>query len=207
MVSDFVTLRSDQLSPSKNYFMLISALVPRPIAWVSSTSQKGENNLAPFSFYGGICGDPPMIGLGIARQRDGRPKDTAANILQTREFVVHLAETRHLQDIADSGQSLPSEQSEAEKLGLKLVSSQMVESPSLECASFRLECQLHQHLELGNGPVDYLIGEVLAFVLPKDWLDADGRVNPSKFNALGRMGGNHYAPVDRLVQPEPESGR
>jgi flavin reductase (DIM6/NTAB) family NADH-FMN oxidoreductase RutF len=206
-VPDFVTLRSDQLSPSKNYFMLISALVPRPIAWVSSTNEKGENNLAPFSFYGGICGDPPMIGLGIARQRDGRAKDTAANILQTGEFVVHLAESRNLQDIAASGENLPPDQSEAEKLGLTLVSSQIVTPPSLECAPFRLECKLHRHLELGNGPADYLIGEVLAFVLPESWIDADGRVKASEFSALGRMGGNDYAPVERIVQPDPQSGR
>ncbi len=144
-----------------------------------------------------------MIGLGIARQRDGRRKDTAANILQTGEFVVHLAETRHLQAIADSGERFPPQESEAEKLGLTLVSSQIVAPPSLECAPFRLECRLERHLELGNGPVDYLIGEVLAFVLPEARLDQNGRVKQSEFNALGRMGGNSYAPVDRLVQPAP----
>lgn len=180
--------------------MLISALVPRPIAWVSSRSEMGENNLAPFSFYGGICGDPPLIGIGIARQRDGRPKDTADNIVQTEEFVVHLAETRHLQAIADSAENLPPGESEAEKLGLRLVSSQLVAPPSLEGAPFRLECRLHQHLELGNGPVDYLIGEVLAFVLPADWLTADGRVKQDEFSALGRLGGDLYAPVESRIQ-------
>lgn len=141
-----------------------------------------------------------MIGIGIARQHDGRPKDTAANILQTGEFVVHLAETRHLQAIAESAENLPPEQSEAEKLGLKLVPSQLVGPPSLECAPFRLECRLQQHLELGAGPVDYLIGEVLAFVLPDEWLDGDGRVKQGEFSALGRLGGNLYAPVERHIR-------
>ena len=143
-----------------------------------------------------------MIGIGIARRRDGSAKDTAANILATGEFVVHLAETRHLQEIAACGEDLPPGHSEAEKLGLELVPSQDVAPMSLKDTPFRLECRLHQHLELGNGPVDYLIGEVLAFVLPEAWLDQDGRVKQSEFSALGRMGGNYYSPVDRLIQPE-----
>jgi flavin reductase (DIM6/NTAB) family NADH-FMN oxidoreductase RutF len=201
-VDKTITLHAAELGPSRNYYMLISALVPRPIAWVSSCGKTGENNLAPFSFYGGICGDPPLIGIGIARQKDGRRKDTAENILQTEEFVVHLAEVRHLDSIAASAENYPPRVSEAEKLDLELVSSQVVAPMSLECAPFRLECRLHKHLELGNGPVDYLIGEVLAFVLPDAWLDHNGRVKQSKIKALGRMGGNLYAPVERFLEPQ-----
>ncbi|NQU50387.1 MAG: flavin reductase family protein [Planctomycetes bacterium] len=196
-----ITLHAAELGPSRNYYMLISALVPRPIAWVSSCGKTGENNLAPFSFYGGICGDPPLIGVGIARQKDGRRKDTAENILQTEELVIHLAEVRHLDSIAASAGDFPPEVSEAKILGLKLVQSQVVAPMSLDCAPFRLECRLHKHLELGNGPVDYLIAEVLAFVLPEAWLDRMGRVKQSEINALGRMGGNLYVPVERFMEP------
>ena len=85
-------LLPSELSPSRNYFLLTSLLVPRPIAWVSTRSQEGVVNVAPFSFYGGISGNPPILGLGISRRADGRRKDTAQNAIEGGEFVVHLAE-------------------------------------------------------------------------------------------------------------------
>jgi flavin reductase (DIM6/NTAB) family NADH-FMN oxidoreductase RutF len=185
-----------ELSPSRNYFLLTSLLVPRPIAWVTSRSPAGVVNVAPFSFYGGISGNPPIFGLGISRRADGSRKDTARNAIETGQFVVHLSEREQIDAMVASSAELAPEESEAEALGLELVDSQQVAVPSLAAARVRLECRLYGHHEVGNGPVDFLMGEVVAFVLADGLLDEAGRVREEELHPVSRLGGALYAPVE-----------
>ncbi|MEE9202083.1 MAG: flavin reductase family protein, partial [Dehalococcoidia bacterium] len=79
------------------YQLLISLIVPRPIALVSTIAPDGIHNLAPFSFFTGVCSKPPTVCLSVVRRRGGEKKDTLRNMEATREFVVsmvsdHLAE-------------------------------------------------------------------------------------------------------------------
>lgn len=199
-------LLPSELSPSRNYFLLTSLLVPRPIAWVTTRSEEGVVNVAPFSFYGGISGNPPILGLGIARRPDGRRKDTARNAIETGEFVVHLAEEPLLAEMVGSSAAWEPEVSEAETLGLELEESRVLSVPSLAAARVRLECRLHQHQEVGHGPVDFLMGEVVAFVLADGLLDEAGRVDEEALAPLSRLGGAWYAPVrDRFRAQRPSS--
>jgi len=197
-------LLPSELSPSRNYFLLTSLLVPRPIAWVSSRSTDGVVNVAPFSFYGGISGNPPILGLGIARRADGRRKDTAQNAIEGGEFVVHLAEEPLVSEMVGCSAELEPDQSEAEAMGLELEESRVVGVPSLAAARVRLECRLHQHQEVGHGPVDFLMGEVVAFVLADGLLDERGRVDELALEPVSRLGGSWYAPVrDRFQTQRP----
>ena len=199
-------LLPSELSPSRNYFLLTSLLVPRPIAWVSTRSAAGVVNVAPFSFYGGISGNPPILGLGIGRRADGRPKDTARNAIETGEFVVHLVEEDQDEALVGCSAELEPEVSEAEALGLELEDSRVVQPPSLARARVRLECRLHQHQEVGNGPVDFLMGEVVAFVLAEGLLDEAGRVDEEQLQPVSRLGGAWYAPVrDRFRAQRPSN--
>jgi hypothetical protein len=72
-----------------NYALVISSVVPRPVAFVHSISKDGVSNLAPFYFFGVITHDPPLISIGICT-KGGEPKDTARNIMDTEEFTVSL---------------------------------------------------------------------------------------------------------------------
>ena len=65
------------LSPPDAYRLLISCVVPRPIAWVSTVDAEGRANLAPFSFFAGVTSAPPIVMIGVGRSRGAR-KDTAA---------------------------------------------------------------------------------------------------------------------------------
>src|SRR5271170_3190971 len=85
MLFDFAAM-----TPRACYKMLVSALTPRPIAWVVSQSAQGHLNAAPFSFFNAFSGDPPVVGFGTGSHEPGRPKDTLSNIVGTREFVVNL---------------------------------------------------------------------------------------------------------------------
>lgn len=78
------------LSARERYKLLLSAVVPRPIAWIVSQDRSGRLNAAPFSFFNAFAVDPPVVGVGIGSYDDGRPKDTRLNIRETGQFVVNL---------------------------------------------------------------------------------------------------------------------
>src|SRR5262249_18353330 len=88
-----------QTSPGKAYRMMISAIVPRPIAFISTLSASGQRSLAPFSFFRGVSSVPPPLAISVFH-RQGAPKDTAAHILETGEFVVNTATEELAQKVA-----------------------------------------------------------------------------------------------------------
>src|ERR1035437_1917972 len=73
------------------YRLMTDAVVPRPIAFVSTLGSGGSRNLSPFSYFNAVCSDPPAVMFSVTPKRDGEPKDTLRNILETREFVVNSA--------------------------------------------------------------------------------------------------------------------
>ena len=79
-----------QLSASQVYFTMTQTLIPRPIAWVLSDNGNDSLNLAPFSYFNAVSSDPPLIMLSVGFKPDGTHKDTAINIEQRKDFIVHL---------------------------------------------------------------------------------------------------------------------
>lgn len=194
-----------ELDRKENYFLLISALVPRPIAWVTSRSAAGAMNLAPFSFFQGVGSNPPTLMLAFARRRDGSPKDTPANILETGEFVVNLSREDQAPLVEASAADLPPEVSEAERLGLELLPSDRVAPPRLAVSPVSLECRLVEHLEISGSTV--LFGEVLLYHLAEEVLDERGTVDPGKLRPLARLGRRNYASLGEVFSLPPESGK
>jgi flavin reductase (DIM6/NTAB) family NADH-FMN oxidoreductase RutF len=78
------------LSAKERYKLLLSTIVPRPIAWIVTSDREGQLNAAPFSFFNPFATDPPVVGIGIGSHEPGRPKDTRCNIRDTGEFVLNL---------------------------------------------------------------------------------------------------------------------
>ena len=83
-----------KIFPTELYKLLVSTITPRPIAWVVSQDDEGVLNAAPFSFFNGFAGDPPVVGIGIGSQTPGPPKDSRANIRDTGQFVVNRSRAR-----------------------------------------------------------------------------------------------------------------
>ncbi len=203
-MTGFTTVLAAELDRRRAYGLFTALLVPRPIAWVTTVDAEGRVNAAPYSFYGGISSDPPLLGLGIGRRRDGSRKDTARNALERGELVVHLAERGQLEDLVASSADYPAGRSEPEALGLELAPSEQVAVPALAACRVRLECRLERHLELGRGPVDFLVAEVLAFRLADGLLDESGAVREDRLAPVGRLGGLLYSPVtERFEVPRP----
>jgi flavin reductase (DIM6/NTAB) family NADH-FMN oxidoreductase RutF len=177
------------LSGAQRYKLMAGCIVPRPIAWVSSLSADGVGNVAPYSFFNMMGASPPLIVLGTMRQADGRLKDTAANILATREFVVHLVGEPLLAAMNTTCVDAPPEVDEAALAGLAMEPSGAVAPPTIVGAPASFECRLHSHTDAAPETV-ILIGEVIAMRIDDAFIEAERlRVDPYAMGLLGRVTG------------------
>lgn len=182
------------------YRFLISAVVPRPVAFVSSMGADGHVNLAPFSYFNAIASEPPLITIAIDR-REGDPKDTLRNILETKEFVVNIVSESLLDAMITTSGEWPRSTSEFGAAGLTPVPSERVKPPYVAESPLQLECTLFQEIPLGNSHL--VVGEVILGRVRDDIL-TEGRVDPEKLKPIGRLGGEFYAglgPVLRRKRP------
>ncbi|HEY4613560.1 MAG TPA: flavin reductase family protein [Bacteroidota bacterium] len=191
------------LSTRALYQLLISCVVPRPIALVTSVSASGIVNAAPFSFFNAVSANPPILMISVDR-RGGIRKDTSSNILHSKQFVVHMVDETIAERMNITSASLPHDQSEVDAAGFTLIPSVKIQTPRIAESPIHMECILQHHVELGNSPVDILFGEVVAFHIQEDLLQ-DGKVNPVQLRGVGRMGSQLYcttAGIFEMTRPK-----
>ena len=192
--------------PRENYAMLISCVVPRPIAFVTTVSPAGVVNLAPFSFFNGVAGNPPMVMFAPANDRHGREKDSLTNLRQLGEFVVNIVPHASAEAMNETSFEYPPDVSELAVCGFTAIPSHHVRPPRVAESPVHLECRLVQVVDLGTGPLagHICIGEVLCFHVADGYLAPDGVVDPAKLDAIARMGGDWYATTrDRFRMARP----
>jgi flavin reductase (DIM6/NTAB) family NADH-FMN oxidoreductase RutF len=186
------------------YRLLIGAVVPRPIAWVSTRGRDGVSNLAPFSYFVAISSAPPLIGIAIS-EREGDPKDTLRNIRETSEWVVNVVSEPLLAAMVRTAATWPRGTSEFAIAALAEGPSERVGAPCVAASPLRLECRLHREIPLGNS--HFVVGEVLLAHVD-DAVLTNGRVDAAKLAPVGRLGGEFYAPLREIVKvPRPRVSR
>ncbi|WP_141433209.1 flavin reductase family protein [Bacillus sp. 03113] len=180
----------------ENYKLLIGSVVPRPIAFVTSVSKDGTLNGAPFSYFNLVSSNPPMISLSIQRM-SGQLKDTARNILESKEFVVHIVDEENVAKVNETAANLPPNQSEIKLANLTSVSSTKISVPGIKEAKVRLECKLEHALQIGGEDApgtDFIIGKVVHFHIDEEIYE-NGRINHQMLGAVSRLAGNYYAKI------------
>ena len=185
------------------YKLLIGAVVPRPIAFVSTISVDGVRNLAPFSFFNVICAEPPTVCFSTGFRIPS--KDTLTNVKATGEFVVNIVSEEIAEKMNLCSGDYPHGVDEFEISGLTAAPSDLVKPPYVLESHVNMECRVAQIVEVSALPMGgtLVIGEVLRFHV--DGEVAPGyRVDPDKLRAIGRMGGNEYTRTrDRLAMIRP----
>lgn len=176
----------------ENYKLLIGSIIPRPIAFVTSLSNAGVLNGAPFSYFNIVSANPPMVSISIQRS-GGKQKDTARNILDTKEFVIHIVDEQNVAQINETAASLAPDQSEIELANLSPVPSTLISVPGVKEAKVRMECILEQAIELG-GNTDLIIGRIVRFHI-EEAIYEQGKIDPITLAAVSRLAGNDYAKV------------
>jgi len=199
-----VIIRPDSLDRRSRYALMISALIPRPIAWISTISANGAINLAPFSYFGGIASSPPLVGVSIGRRR-GNKKDSLRNLEETGETVIHIPNRELAEKMVLSSGDYPPDIDEFDLVGLTAVPSVLVRPPRIAEAPVALECTVEKILELGDDPDGFVICRIVLFHIRDDILE-DGRVVSERLQSVGRLGGAEYCIVDRAVAiPRPDT--
>ncbi len=203
MPPEFETLIPADLSPLENYKLLIGAVIPRPIAWVTSLGQGGIVNAAPFSAFTFVSSDPPMLGFNAGR-RDGELKDTPRNVEAMQEFVVNIVSVPLGPQMHQTSADYPPGTSELKAVGLTAAPSQQIKTPGILEAPVRMECRLHAIHPFGVGPAWFLVGEVVAFHIRKGIIQK-GKIDSFALDPLCRLGGPNYAtlgePISLTLDP------
>ncbi|KKK38139.1 hypothetical protein WQ57_09995 [Mesobacillus campisalis] len=198
-----LSIDPSQNTERENYKFLIGSIIPRPIAFVTTISKDGVLNGAPFSYFNIVTSNPPMISLSIQRS-EGKQKDTARNITDTKEFVVHIVDEHNVEKINKTAASLPAEQSEIELAQLTPIASSKITVPGVREAKVRMECILEHTLELGGTDSpgsDFIIGKVVQFHIEDD-IYQNGRIDPRGLAAVSRLAGTNYAKIGEMFSLE-----
>jgi flavin reductase (DIM6/NTAB) family NADH-FMN oxidoreductase RutF len=189
-----MTIDPVSTSPSDIYRLMIGAIVPRPIAFVSTRSPEGILNLAPFSFFTAVSANPPVICFApMLRSADGSRKDTLLNIELTREFVVNVVSEDFIQQVNICSTEFPPEVDEFEASGLTPIPSDVVAVPRVKESRINMECKLLQVVHVSSKPLggSLVLGEVVRFHVD-DAVLVNSRIDPDRLRPVGRMGGPTY---------------
>jgi flavin reductase (DIM6/NTAB) family NADH-FMN oxidoreductase RutF len=190
------------LQRTDRYKLLTALVIPRPIAWISTWSENGVANCAPFSFFNLVSEDPPLCAIGINTRSDGQLKDTVGNIRRTGEFVLNLVDERLAKAMRVTGHEFPADVSEFEMAGLTPVASSRVQHPRIAQAAASLECVVNRLVPI-NSHQELVIGEVVHLHAREGIIDpATLRISEDRYLPIGRLYGNRYCTTrDRFDLP------
>lgn len=204
-------LSAADLTRNEQYKILSGAVIPRPIAFVTtlSTEKTGVVNAAPFSFFNVVSASPPLLSVSVAR-KDGVMKDTTRNALHFKELVIHITDEDILNHVNETAANLSPDQSEIERTDFHVKPSESVGTPGIIEAKIRFECKLHTHVPIKNeeGKVvnDLIIAEVVCYHLSQDVYDNEkGYVSSKALKPVARLAGSEYATLHEtfsLKRPE-----
>lgn len=183
-----------EIAAKDRYKLMVSTIVPRPIAWVVTQSAAGVVNAAPYSFFNGVGGDPPLISISIEGRSGGGRKDTAVNIRQSGQFVVNMVDYAVAQEMVVTAIDFAPEVSEVEEARLTTAASVKVMPPRIAQSPVAFECEVYKIVELPNDR-DLVLGRILYMhIADEAMLDAARTyVDTPVLDLVGRMhGGGWY---------------
>ncbi|HYE77216.1 MAG TPA: flavin reductase family protein [bacterium] len=183
-----------ELNPIEAYKLMISVIVPRPIAFISTCAPDGTANLAPFSFFNGVSSHPPIVSVAIGLKRGGIPKDTLRNIRETGEFVVNMVTEPIAEAMHQASADYPQGISEFEQVGLTPVPSAAVKAPRVKESPISMECRLVQLVSVPDAATELVLGRVVRYHVA-DSIISDLTVDIEDYPVVGRLGGRAYCTI------------
>ncbi|MER2063583.1 MAG: flavin reductase family protein [Alkalibacterium sp.] len=196
--------KTDELTLKQQYKFLTGSVIPRPIAWITSLNeQAGIVNLAPFSFFSVASNQIPLLSVSILRTNE-KSKDTADNILNQKEAVVHIVSRPFTEDMNETSAPLPSNKSELDRTGLQLIDSTTVGVPGVKEALVRFETVLYQYIPIKNenGEIvtDHFLLKVTDYHFDEEVFDADkDYILADKLDPMARLSGMDYSALGEIL--------
>lgn len=199
------SIKPEELTERDNYKFLIGSVIPRPIAVVTSLSDEGVLNIAPFSYFNIVTSNPPILSVSIQR-KSGMMKDTTRNILALQEAVIHIADEENIVDINQTAANLEASESELELTRFTTSPSKLVQVPQINEMKIKMEVSLFEHVPItvdGQTNTDLLLLKVEQYHI-EDELYYEGRIDPDRLKPMSRLAGNDYASLgQRTTIPRP----
>lgn len=196
MIIDFASIPANT-----RYHLMTQTLIPRPIAWVLSQNKDESLNLAPFSFFNGVCSNPPLLMLSIGKKASQDDKDTRVNILSGRPFVVHIASVNLAEMVSKTATELAYGDSELKVSHLELEAFPGFGLPRLQDCKVAYGCSLYEAHELGPSKQAVLYAKIEQLFVSDDCVSEQKEryvVDGKKINPLVRLGGALYASLGEL---------
>ena len=179
-------------------------VAPRPIAWVSTRSKEGHDNLGPYSFFNAMSDLPPMLGFNSGPQKFGldEPKDSVTNIRETGVFCVNIVSADLMEAMNITSAHLPHGVDEFEKAGLAKGEAKLINAPFVADSPVTLECELHDVLQMPEpGNASWVVGKVVGVHIKDEFIDGDF-LKVDRYKPLARLGYKDYAIIDSIFQME-----
>lgn len=202
---DIMKIVPRELTKFDAHELMMSAVLPRPIAFVSTIGENGIFNLAPYSSFAVVGVKPAFVCFQAGSKRDGGKKDTLVNIEASKEFVVNVVTTDLAEAMNRTAVDYPPEVDEFKVAALTPVASDIVKPPRVSESPVNLECRLFQIIQLPENSGALVIGEVLLVHVWDDlWTGHD--IDITKLGSIGRLGGQLYCRVTDIFEmnrPEP----
>jgi flavin reductase (DIM6/NTAB) family NADH-FMN oxidoreductase RutF len=192
------------LAPRHAHDLLTSAIIPRPIAWVSTINEDGRVNLAPFSFFTGVSWSPPVLAFSVVNRSDGTMKDTVLNIQKVPEFVVAVVSVDLLAPMEYSARLLPFGSDRESIKNIHWIPSKKIKPFRIHEAKISFECTLERIVTVSDGPNagNLVLGRIQLVHLRDDLLMNEKEVDWLGLDVLGRLSANRYCAVRSVIESE-----
>lgn len=190
----------NELDYSAVYKLLTGSVIPRPIGWISSISEAGINNLAPFSYFNAVGEDPPHVMFSTVRGNNTN-KDTLNNVLATKQFVVNMVTEELAERMNATSQSVPADVDEFELTGLTPIPSLKIKPMRVKESPVTFECELVHHYFLEdhkNGGACIMIGRIVMMHFDEKVLLDNYKINLETYKPISRLAGSNYAKLGEL---------
>ncbi len=190
-----LTINPKEIPVGKMHSYLLGAVAPRPIAFASTIDKEGNVNLSPFSFFNCFGANPPILIFSPARKgRDNSTKHSYENVLEVPEVVINIVNYSMVQQSSLASTEYPKGVNEFIKAGFTQVPSMLVKPPRVGESPVSFECKVLQVIKTGDQGAagNLVICEVILMHVKEDLVDADGKIDPFKLDAVSRMGGDWY---------------
>ena len=185
----------DSLNSQELYNLLTSTITPRPIAFVSTKDSSGQDNLSPFSFFNVFSVTPPVVVFSpVNRISDDSKKDTLKNVINSKECVIALANTKIVQQVSLASGNYDSNIDEFKKAGFTKKKATLIDVNLINEAPVNFECKVTQIVELGSkgGAGNLVICEILKIHIDENIFDHDNKIDPLKLDIVSRLGLSWY---------------
>ncbi len=182
------------------YKLLTGSVIPRPIGWISSISEDGINNLAPFSYFNAIGEDPPHVMFSTTRGNNSN-KDTLNNVLATKQFVVNMVTEETVERMNATSQAFPPDVDEFEFVGLTPIASTKIKPMRVAESPVTFECELVHSYSLEdhkNGGATMLVGKIVMMHFHDEVLLENYKINLENYKPVARLAGSNYTTIGKI---------